>query len=87
MHSVLIEEQVFLIRTLEDAHWLAHFFCGLLIVESEKGIAKEIPYSDDRSLVGFHIVITGNMFLFLPIEQKRKSITTLDNLIMQVQIR
>jgi hypothetical protein len=48
-------------------------FCwGLLTVTTEKGKATEISYSDTRSLVGFHILTTGNVFLCLTIWFKRE---------------
>jgi hypothetical protein len=63
---------------LLHVHWLAHFFWHLLIVMTDKGIMTEMSYSDARLLVtfflGFHIVTTVNMFLFLPTIKKWKNI-------------
>jgi hypothetical protein len=54
----------------------------------EEGKAIEISYSYARTLVtfflGFHIVTTGNMFLFLTLIQKKKNIKTFGNLIYQM---
>jgi hypothetical protein len=47
------EVQVLDTRTPGHAHWLAHFFWGLIFVTTEKEITIKMFHSDDRSLVTF----------------------------------
>jgi hypothetical protein len=69
-------------RTPEHTHWLVYFFLGLSYCDSrERDNDRNIISFIGYFFLGFHIVTTGNVFLFLPITQKRKSIKTLGNLI------
>jgi hypothetical protein len=66
MHSAWSGVQV--LGTLEHNHELAYFFCGLLIVTVEKWIMIEILYSALSMVMfflGFHIVKTSNMFIYI----------------------
>jgi hypothetical protein len=75
--------QVLVTRTAEHAHWLVHFVWSLHFVTTEKGKAIETSYSYARSFVpfswGFILWHQENVFLFLTMIQKRKSIKTLGN--------
>jgi hypothetical protein len=64
------------------------FFWRLLIMTTGKGILIEESYSDARSFIlGFYIVTTGKLFLFLPMKQKKKNIKTFGNLIYSLTPR
>jgi hypothetical protein len=66
MYSALTGVQVSVTRTPEQAHWLAYFCWGLLIVTAENGKSNRniifrcsfIGYF----FLGFHIVTTGTVF-------------------------